>query len=360
MAEPQIYILSSDEPLLKNDLSKNILDKAHQLLPEAPLLLFTQSDFASSGKANLRALETELLDPGLFGGDRIIKIYLSDLNNIAIEVLYLLATRMRSGIVVIVDLPRILSSLNKVKAEKFDLNQKKAKTLTAEKVFAYLKYVQAEITIAYPPEGRQLYQWVNQRAYKYNLSLMPESCEYFSKACEGNLTLIDQTLQILALNPKTSSVGLDEAVAILDADSRFQNLELAEAVLNGDGARALLVLNSTIQAINNPESLLLSQLQALDRLFTAVAALKREPRSMSSYMDKVKFFAPFSIKSPKTMDAVIKAAYNMPEHLFNYLIDKFAHASALLCEHEVQRAILVISEGCACVSNFNVKNLKAL
>ena len=222
MAEPQIYILSSDEPLLKNDLSKNILDKAHQLLPEAPLLLFTQSDFASSGKANLRALETEL-----FGGDRIIKIYLSDLNNIAIEVLYLLATRMRSGIVVIVDLPRILSSLNKVKAEKFDLNQKKAKTLTAEKVFAYLKYVQAEITIAYPPEGRQLYQWVNQRAYKYNLSLTPESCEYFSKACEGNLTLIDQTLQILALNPKTSSVGLDEAVAILDADSRFQNLELA-------------------------------------------------------------------------------------------------------------------------------------
>ena len=112
--------------------------------------------------------------------------------------------------------------------------------------------------------------------------------------------------------------------------------------------------------MNNPETILLSQLQALDRLFTATAALKRDPKNMTTYMDKVKFFAPFSIKSPKTMDAVIKAASKMPDHLFEYLINKFAYAATLICELEVNRAVLAISEGCACVSNFKVKNLKAL
>ena len=66
MSQPQIFILSSDEPLLKNDKSQVILDKAHKDLPGANLLIFSSTDFRSSGKANLKALENELIDPGLF------------------------------------------------------------------------------------------------------------------------------------------------------------------------------------------------------------------------------------------------------------------------------------------------------
>ncbi len=359
MAAPQIYVLSSDESLIKNDRSEEILASAHQALPDAPLLLFTQSDFASSGKANLRALENELLDPGLFGGDRIIKIYLSDLKATSLEVLYLLAAKMRPGVIVIVDLPRILSALNKVKPRAYPESERKAK-LSAERVFAYLKYVNAQIELSYPPEGANLYRYINDRALKYQISLSPEACDYFSKACEGNLTLIDQTLKILALSPQTHAITLDEAVAILDADSRFESLELAEAILNGDSTKALLVLNSAVATLNNPESILLSQLASLDKLFSATSALRQKPQSFRTYPEKMQFFAPYGIKSPKSMDAVIKAALKMPPQLFDYLIAKFAEASKALCVHDCNHALLALSESCACVNNFQVMNLKAL
>ncbi len=358
MSQPQIFILSSDEPLLKNDKSQVILDKAHKDLPGANLLIFSSTDFQSSGKANLKALENELIDPGLFGGDRIIKIYLNDLNQTALEVLLLIAQKIRQGVYIIVDLPRILSNLAKVSAKEY--SPQKGKSLNAEKVFAYLKYKNAQIEISYPPQDKKLYMWVNERSRKYNVSLTPEACEYFAKSCEGNLTLIDQTLKILSLNPQNHSLSLNEAAAVLNADSRFQNLELGEALLSGDGQRALMILNAALVSIGNKEMTLMSITSALDKQLYGVAKLREDKKVFKNYIEKAQYFAALNLKSPKSMDACIKAAQMMPLKLYDYLIKSLSEASYALSSHDCEKAILSLSSMCVCVNNFDVMNLKPL
>ena len=80
-----LYILSSEEPLLKQDRSSQLLQTARTQLPHASYLIFTEADFKSAGgPANLARLENELRDPGLFGGDRILKLYFKEYDNTAV------------------------------------------------------------------------------------------------------------------------------------------------------------------------------------------------------------------------------------------------------------------------------------
>ena len=116
-----VFILSSDDPLLKNDRSSEIYHSYKERYPESEYLLFTYSDFASSGQSNLAVLENELIDGGLFTTSKIIKIYLKDIDKTAADVLMLLAkyiSKNREDLQVIIDLPRIAASFNKVSAKK--------------------------------------------------------------------------------------------------------------------------------------------------------------------------------------------------------------------------------------------------
>lgn len=112
MSLAPVYVFSSDDPL-KNERSKAVIAQARQELPQAEFMLFTSSDLTSGSVANLARLENELIDPGLFGGDRIIKILLKWFKLIAVQVLQLLAMRSRPGVVTVVEIGRINSALPK-------------------------------------------------------------------------------------------------------------------------------------------------------------------------------------------------------------------------------------------------------
>ncbi|MBP5243318.1 MAG: hypothetical protein J6Z28_01195, partial [Succinivibrio sp.] len=103
MALAPVYVISSDEPFLKNEKSSMLIQMARKELPDAEFMLFTNNDFSSGATANLARLENELIDPGLFGGDRIIKIYLDSINSTTVQVLQLLAKRSRPGVVTVVE-----------------------------------------------------------------------------------------------------------------------------------------------------------------------------------------------------------------------------------------------------------------
>ena len=84
-----VFILSSDDPLLKNDRSSEIYHSYKEKHPDSEYLLFTYSDFASSGQSNLAVLENELIDGGLFTSNKVIKIYLKEEMNYTIIGLFL-------------------------------------------------------------------------------------------------------------------------------------------------------------------------------------------------------------------------------------------------------------------------------
>ncbi len=354
-----IFLLCSDEPLLKNEKSTQIMSQINLEYSDIPLLIFTSSDFQSTGKPNLKALENELIDPGLFGGDRLIKIYLYELNNTSLQVLYLIATRLRDGVFVIIDLPRIKSNLAKTKAQ--DLNNQKLKTFpSSEKIFSYLKFVGASIDLMYPPQGQELKHWIYNRSLKYKLNISPEALDYFALSCEGNLSLIDETLNILSLSPQDHALTLDEASQVLTSDSRFLGSDLADAIISGEAQRALHVFNSLLLSKNTLDLTLLSIISALDKELNIIPKARENLGNLKNYYDKSKFFAPYSIKTLPSMEAIIKAAKDMPDSLYTFLIESLNEASLKLSCYDIESSVRAIRRMCASVGNFEVLKIKPL
>ena len=150
-----VFILSSDDPLLKNDRSSEIYHSYKEKHPDSEYLLFTYSDFASSGQSNLAVLENELIDGGLFTSNKVIKIYLKDIDKTAADVLMLLAkyiSKQRDDLQIIIDLPRIAASFNKVSAKPFAEESKKNRKadLRVKDAISYLKNQNAVLEIMYP------------------------------------------------------------------------------------------------------------------------------------------------------------------------------------------------------------------
>jgi DNA polymerase-3 subunit delta len=95
----------------------------------------------------------------------------------------------------------------------------------------------------WPVERGELPQWIAARATALGLRLNRGATELMADRVEGNLLAADQELRKLAL--VATDATFDEA-AILDrvgSNSRFDVFRLSDAVLAGDAARAMKVLD---------------------------------------------------------------------------------------------------------------------
>ncbi len=379
MASPAVFLLCSDDPLLKNDRSAEIIAAARRnLASDAGFLLFTSSDLQSSG--GLTRLETELMDPGLFGGDRIIKIYLKDLDKTGLEVCAIIAERMRSGICIIIDLPRIKSDVVKAPAKAFERaappkksrkkgEAKAARTKTQDSAqknaIGWLKAIGAAIEVMYPPEGPQLSAWIAERAKsRYQLFLNPDAVNYLALAFEGNLTALDQSLQILQIADcgRGKQIGLDLILKYMSQDARFTGFELADAVFNAQSERALNILSSLSNEPGGGRAAAVPlQVTRLDSALNAVIAARGQKISPRlDYASRQAFFRSFRIFSLSSQNAVLRAAAQMPDQLLDYINATLAEASRAVSTFETDRAYLCLQRICVCVRNFQVMNLRPL
>lgn len=95
----------------------------------------------------------------------------------------------------------------------------------------------------WPIERGELPQWVIARAQMLGLRLTRAAAELMADRVEGNLLAADQELRKLALVADGGEI--DEAFVLerVGANSRFDVFRLSDAVLAGDAARALRVLD---------------------------------------------------------------------------------------------------------------------
>lgn len=332
-----VYIFSSDDPFLKAEKSRDIITIARKELPEAEFMIFTASDFSSGAQANLSRLENELIDPGLFGGDRIIKIYLNQLNATALQVLQLIAKRHRPGVVCVVEMDRFTASYAKSKASgnSFvdDISKLKGESRT-KAVFANLNLIGAHISIDYPPEGKAFSQWLLNQAAKYGLTLTKDTLDYLTLTCEGNLVVADQFFELIKSTTRETTVSVKTASDYLSSNSRFSGFEFAEAALSpSQSVRALNILSSLAQSSANLSSVLPLVISNCDKVLSAIQAVRDDKTLLvgrANFNQKMSFFRPYRITSLSTMDAIIFAATRMPEDLYAYLSDELAKASACL------------------------------
>src|SRR5574344_1960578 len=338
MSLAPVYVFCSDDPFLKSDRSSAILKQARNELPEAGFLIFTNDDFSSGSKANLSRLENELIDPGLFGGDRIIKIYLNALNAIALQVLQLLAKRSRPGVVCIVELPRIVKSLVPAKAEPYKEDLKATGDAKAKHIFAFLKDIGSVIEILYAPTGRDFTQWIVQRAKHYGFNIQNDAADFLTLSCEGNLVAVDQFYQLIKLSSDTNDISLELASSFLSSNSRYSGFEFAEAVLAPDTMRALNILYSVCETHKNPKMM----------------------SGSVDFREKANFFRSLYISVPSAQDAVLKAARKMPQDFFDYLESELARASKAIQYFDESTAYQCLQNMAVSVANTSVRELKEL
>jgi DNA polymerase III delta subunit len=359
MSAPRAFVICSDDPLLVKERGEQIMAQARRELPKAEFMLFTDTDFKSTVDPDLSALENELVDPGLFGGDRIIRICLRALNQAACRIMLLIAERMRQGIVVIVELPRVSAAYGKVppKPYKEPSGRMGLKGL-ANLAFSCIKGMGGSIEMLYPPEGPQLVRWIQERAAACSLRCSLECAQIMASMGEGNLISIDQTLKLIGMTSKGGDLTPELISKTMASDSRFTGFEFAEAVLGGDFLRALNVLASTTQQGSGADALGLL-ISRLDAALRAVAAVRGSGIASMPPRERSAFFMRMGVKTPGLQNAVLRAAGRMPSKLFSFLSSRLALASSSLSRFETAKARRALEDLCVSVGNFDVMELQA-
>ena len=358
-----LQVICSDDPLLKMEYSQNVIHSWRQQAPDAEYRIYTFSELQGQGSsgANLKELENELSDVGLFGGAKIIKIILKDLDATAMDLFEMIAATFHSDLYILIELPRInktiadaepqplpeekrhrmsfrdlaLDSDNSKGSGRKKSTTRKSKgggkngSVDARKktVISYLKYLGANIVVLYTPEGQDLRHWIDNRAHEYNFSLTKESIEFVANCYDNNLLGIDQSLQIMDLmycaNPSANrfNLGLKEVEPYFSQDARFSGFELPNAILTGDSLRALNVISSYSSGQGGSISAALSLfLFNLDAAFIAVYDGKTEGiTAKTPYGERSRFFLSRGIKTPAAQNAIMAAIKDISTDLLDVL-----------------------------------------
>lgn len=345
-----IYLLSSDEPLLKLDRADELMQLARKQLPDADFLIFTDADFSGSTKANLVKLENELRDPGLFGGDRILKLYFKEYNNIAAQVLQCIAQFYRPGVFIIIDLPRLNASFNKLPPKPVPETTPKRVDLKNAAI-SYLKHLGASLEIFYAPDGARLQQFVVQRCAKYGFRLSPECSALLASLNEGNLTAIDGALKLMTLSDKKGDITLDDLNTYFVQDSRFSAFELTEALLSGQGPRALNILHSVFSAQSGGAAAQMPLI--ISRLDTCLNVIvKMREQRLGSDAQGQALMRQNAIVTPALQRAVLMAVRNMPPHLLQFLIRALKDCALLHSHFRMAEAQSLLQTMAVSVNHF--------
>ncbi len=358
----KVAVLSSDEPLLKNDAAEAVIAEARKNYPNALFMIFTPSDFQGSKSPGLQILENELLDPGLFGAERIIRIYLKDLDASAVEVLNLIAEKIRDGITIVVDLPRILSAYKKEPALPFKLETKFKLETRKKHAISFIKGIGGTLDIFYPPEGPALLDFISKRCSRYGFTIARDAASYLAMICEGNLTSIDKSLQMLemsrSLDDKNNFINLTQIDQFFSHDSRYTGFEYPEALLKGEASRALQILSFLYKsASSSPAESLGSILSSLEGALAAVFAARGQNLAGMDPKERSRFFLGFGIKMPRLQNAVILASAKMPQDLLNFLSLGLSKASRLYANFSYEKSFLKLQEMAVCTGNFQAARL---
>ncbi|MEW9680154.1 DNA polymerase III subunit delta [Pseudomonas sp. TE50-2] len=216
-----VYIVSGDDPLLCQEAADAIRGAARQqgyderqvfsadanfdwgnlLLAGASLSLFAQR----------RLLELRL--PSGKPGDKGAAALMEYCANPAEDTLLLIS------------LPKLDGSAQKTKWGKALIEG------------AYCQFIQI-----WPVDAQQLPQWINQRLSQAGLSAQRDAIDLIAARVEGNLLAAAQEIEKLKLLAEGNQITVETVQAAVADSARFDVFGLVDAILNGEAAHALRML----------------------------------------------------------------------------------------------------------------------
>ena len=216
-----VYIVSGDEPLLCQEAADTIRAAARQQGYDERQVFSADSNFewgtlvqagaSMSLFAERRLLELRLPSgkPGDKGAAALIEY----------------CARPADDTVLLITLP------------KLDGNQQKSKWGKALVDGGLTQFVQI-----WPIDAHQLPQWIRQRLAQAGLAAQPDAVELIAARVEGNLLAAAQEIEKLKLLADGVQITLDTVQAAVADSARYEVFGLVDAILNGEGAHTLRML----------------------------------------------------------------------------------------------------------------------
>lgn len=372
-----LTLLISDDPFLKYERTQELIKEARYKLKnkapggqvnqglmltfdddeggtteeEAPFFLFTSSDFGIGDPPNLAALEQELADPGFFSGDCIIKLNLKDFDAQSLSVLEAVILGLREGVYVIVDLPRIATTITKAapldprKVRANGFTGKPAITKRRQNVIGYIKGLGGSIEQFYGIEGDKLLAWIADRARKYQIMVNNDVIDLIARTCENNLMVIDQSLRMMNLafvddNNQSFNLTTEHVATYFTQDSRYNGDELPSAIFKKDALKALNIINSFCNGNGaNYSSALGTLIQNMDKALNIVYAGKNANVNWNSYPSKNEFFKSVGLLVFNVYDDYINAIRTIEPQKLNFLSHCLAEASRAYSYYDMDGAL---------------------
>ena len=220
-----VWLIFGDEPWQKNDSLQQI--KGHyQAQGYSELIRFSVDE-----KFDWTLLQQEYQSLSLFSNQRIIELDIINgkLGDRGSKALITICQDIQSDILLLLHGPKL-----DVAGQK----RKWFKTLDSLGCFLPL----------YDVEGKQLEQWIKQRAGFYQLNINNAIVNLLAELCEGNLNALDQELQKLAILFGQGAVDQDQVEAILIRQAQFNPFQLIDAMLIGNINKCLTILSQLEQA----------------------------------------------------------------------------------------------------------------
>lgn len=262
-----IYIISGDDPILKNE--------AIQLIRK------TASANGFSARFRLRQnekLECENLHGLLYACSFLAEKKLIELDcrdslpdKTVKQVLEQYAAKPVEDNIVLIDMGK--------------LDSKAIKAAWLEK----LVKVGVLVTI-WPLPATQLPQWILTRAQKYKLRLQYDAAQFLAAFVEGNLIAAAQALEKLYLLQIKEAITVETIQHVLVDESRFSIFDLTESLVAGNAERSLRILTTLMQEGVEPTIVLWSITREL-RLLAELAIARQTDTSYASLWQKHRIFA---------------------------------------------------------------------
>ncbi|WP_295476481.1 DNA polymerase III subunit delta [uncultured Pseudomonas sp.] len=216
-----VYVVSGDDPLLCQEAADAIRAAARQQGFDERQVFSADNNFdwgtllqagaSLSLFAERRLLELRLPSgkPGDKGAAALIEY----------------CSRPAEDTLLLVSLPKLDGSAQKTKWGK-----------------ALIEGAQCQFIQIWPVDAGQLPQWIRQRLSQAGLAATQDAVELIAARVEGNLLAAAQEIEKLKLMAEEGQITVETVQAAVADSARFDVFGLTDAVLNGDAAHALRML----------------------------------------------------------------------------------------------------------------------
>lgn len=216
-----IYLISGDDPIQKQEAIQLLRKSAKQAG-------FTErTRLAPDSGLNEDQLYTALYSPSLTTDKSLLELdFRSKAPAKAVaEIIGHYAENSSSTLLVIIDTAKLDDTVTRT---------------------AWYKAVEkcGVVVAIWPIPREQLPQWITARAKKYKLQMQHDAASLLADYVEGNLTAAAQAVEKIYLLKPEKSVDAATVQSILADESRFTVFDLTDAMIGGDPARTLHILNT--------------------------------------------------------------------------------------------------------------------